>query len=519
MSDAFRDPRAYLQRRVAMFTGVACVFFGTMLVFDYATPAEGESLLSSTRVATMIVIATNLTVWAYARRGVRSLSACRALELLCISTTLGALATLPLFPPIPGAGGVTAMFMPLFMGVVLLLRAAIIPSPWWLSVLLALAWGTVMTCASAWGWEGVEVELPNQPSYDPRLVPISINGFATLAFAFVAGVITFVVHGLQRRVRAAMELGQYTLEAKIGEGGMGAVYRARHRLLRRPTAIKLLPLEKAGVRAVARFEREVQQTSRLTHPNTVAIFDFGRTEDGVFYYAMEHLEGVTLQKLVERCGALPPERVVHLLTQVAGALSEAHGKGLVHRDIKPDNIMLCERGGIADVVKVLDFGLVKDIQAPEDVKVSTLDTIQGTPLYMAPESLTDPEGVDARTDIYSLGAVAYFLLSGTTVFTGKVVEVFGHHLHTAPVPLTERSNVAPALSAIVQRCLAKDPGGRFASASSFAAALAACPVDEWTQAMAVEWWTVHRDLVADTKRATEITGSVTVAPRILESPR
>lgn len=299
--------------------------------------------------------------------------------------------------------------------------------------------------------------------------------------------ISHVIHGLQRQMRRALQLGQYVLEEKIGEGGMGVVYRASHALLRRPTAIKLLA--RTTESAARRFEREVQITARLTHPNTVSVFDYGRTPDGLFYYAMEYLDGVTLQDLVDELGPLPPPRAVHVLRQICGALAEAHDNGLVHRDIKPANVMLAQRGGMLDFVKVLDFGLVKEANS-EDLKASTASVVVGTPHYLAPEAVLDPRHVDARTDLYALGATAFFLLTGSPVFQGRsVVELCGHHLHTAAeFPHTERERVPEPLQALVLSCLAKKPDQRPASANQLAAQLLSSGVETWSQEQATAWW-------------------------------
>jgi serine/threonine-protein kinase len=326
-------------------------------------------------------------------------------------------------------------------------------------------------------------------------------GLWAIAVAMAAA-FSSVVHGLRKEVRDVRRLGQYTLEKKLGEGGMGVVYRASHAMLRRPTAIKLLSPDRAGKDALARFEREVRRTAMLTHPNTVTVFDYGRTTDGVFYYAMELLEGASLDEVVEVDGPQPEERVIHLLEQAAASLAEAHAAGLIHRDIKPANIMVVDRGGISDLVKVVDFGLVKDVGFREQggetsaLALSTANAITGTPLYIAPETLTAPETVDPRTDLYALGAVGYWLLTGTHVFGGNtVVEVCAHHLHTAPEPPSSRlgAAISPDLEALVLACLAKRPDERPASAQALRDRLRACVfAGGWTNARAGEWWTKHR---------------------------
>ncbi len=314
----------------------------------------------------------------------------------------------------------------------------------------------------------------------------------------VAAGISHALYGLRREVAKAKSLGQYVLEEKLGEGGMGVVYRARHAMLRRPTAIKLLPKERVGERSLARFEREVQRTASLTHPNTVTVFDYGRTADGVFYYAMELLDGATLGEVVDIDGPQPAARVIALLDQAAGALAEAHEAGLIHRDIKPANILLVERGGMRDVIKIVDFGLVKDVAEAETEAVTQADTILGTPQYMSPEGIAAPDAVDARSDLYALGAVAYYLLTGVHVFTGKtMVEVCAHHLHSPPVPPSERAEGIPKdLEAIVLECLAKRADERPENASALRRRLRECADDgRWTQDDAAAWWTTHRDQV------------------------
>ena len=310
----------------------------------------------------------------------------------------------------------------------------------------------------------------------------------------VCMVISQIIYGLRREVREAKQLGQYAIDEQLGEGGMGVVYRAHHALLRRPTAIKLLPPQKAGDSSIARFEREVRLTARLTHPNTVTIYDYGRTPEGVFYYAMELLDGATLEAVVEVDGPQPEGRVLKVLSEVTAALTEAHEIELIHRDIKPANIILCTLGGQPDVAKLLDFGLVKQIDPDGDAEpqLTREGAITGTPTYLAPENLVDPERVDARADLYAVGAVGYFLLTGSHVFTGRsVVEVCSHHLHTEPEPPSKRLGrpVDPDLEQILLDCLNKDLVARPPSALALRERLIACAAyGSWSDAEARGWW-------------------------------
>ena len=330
-----------------------------------------------------------------------------------------------------------------------------------------------------------------------------------------------VIYGLRQTVREARQLGPYTLTAKIGEGGMGAVYRAEHALLRRPTAVKILPPERAGEMDLARFEREVQMTSQLTSPHTVSVYDFGRTPDGLFYYAMEFLDGIDLQELVSRDGPMLPGRVVHVLRQVCEALGEAHRAGLIHRDIKPANILLSVRGGRRDVATVVDFGLVKDVAATAGPGVTLENIVLGTPHYLAPEALRTPDRIDARSDLYALGATAYFLLTGQPVFDGPVTEIFAHHLGTMPTPVSARLGrpISAELERLVLRALSKSPEDRPESAEAFDAALAACSdVPPWTEAEAAAWWRTsgNRLLAA---RSGKIEAAVAARPATLTIAR
>jgi serine/threonine protein kinase len=302
---------------------------------------------------------------------------------------------------------------------------------------------------------------------------------------------------MQKEALKQQKLGQYHLEEKLGEGGMGVVYRGRHALLRRPTAIKLLHVTKTNEASIARFEREVQLTSQLNHPNTIAIYDFGRTPEGIFYYAMEFLDGLDLERLVDRYGPMPEARTIHILLQVCGSLAEAHALGLVHRDIKPANIYLCQRGGMTDFVKVLDFGLVKALDAEKVLTLTAADSITGTPMYIAPEGIENPSLVDTRSDLYAVGAVGYFLLTGKQPFNAaNVVELCMKVVNEAPIPPSQLLGkpITAELERIILCCLAKKQDSRFASANELADALRSCKVaDEWTEAVSADWWQEHSD--------------------------
>jgi hypothetical protein len=415
------------------------------------------------------------------RWSLRALHALDASIVVALGAIFGGLPVLGQLQWRPELAGLLAISFLLFV------RSAIVPSETTRTGVLG-----VLVCipvvVSTW-WLHSQ---PGRPVGWPAPA-LFVAGTALWAFAAVkaSSVVSHVIYGLHRQVREALQLGQYTLEEKIGEGGMGVVYRARHALMRRPTAIKLLRAER-GAQAIARFEREVQMTSRLTHPNTIAIYDYGHTHDGIFYYVMEHLDGFDLERVVRAEGPLPPGRVLRIMRQAADALGEAHALGLIHRDVKPGNLLLCERGGRPDFVKVLDFGLVRELDPTASPALSKAESLQGTPLYMSPEQILAPADIDGRSDLYSLGAVAYFLLTGEPVFTGRnVVEVCGHHLHTAPVPPSERLGRAlpSSVEALVLRCLEKSPDARPADAAALVAAIDACDdVPAWSEDEARGWW-------------------------------
>jgi serine/threonine-protein kinase len=325
--------------------------------------------------------------------------------------------------------------------------------------------------------------------------------FPYLLIAGMAWISARVVYRLGREVQRARRLGSYRLTDRLGEGGMGEVWRGEHRLLARPAAIKLIRPEALGAvdeeqRQVAlrRFEREAQATAALTSPHTVDLYDFGISEDGTFFAVIELLEGCDLDSLVRRFGPLPTERVVHFLRQACDSLAEAHDSGLIHRDVKPANIFTCRFGRFTDWIKVLDFGMVKLDTGGKDPRLTGESVAAGTPAFMPPEQAVGGE-VDARSDLYALGCVAYWLLTGAPVFSGRTpMDMIVHHVKTVPEPPSFRTEmkVPNELDSIVLECLAKSPGDRPASADELERRLAGVPLEqEWDSGRAREWWALH----------------------------
>jgi serine/threonine protein kinase len=359
----------------------------------------------------------------------------------------------------------------------------------------------------AWTWLpeaelGVATEVDYSQAFRPLMILQWIFWviFALLALSSIAiFVFTVMVARLRREAQQAaidaQQIGQYTLDRKLGAGGMGIVYKGHHAMLRRPTAIKMLEPGKVSPASIERFEREVQITSQLNHPNTVAIYDYGHTPEGLFYYAMEYLDGIDLESIVERYGPQPVPRVIHILLQVCGSLYEAHSLGLIHRDIKPANIMLNRRGGEPDVVKVLDFGLVKSLDNQKQAGLTQQSSLTGTPLYMSPEAIQLPNSVDARSDLYAVGAVGYFLLTGQPVFQAdSVIELCQKHVEAMPTPPSERTGkpLPNQLEAAILACLEKSRAKRPQTARDLAQLLSRCPeAGQWSIEEADAWWGRH----------------------------
>jgi len=356
----------------------------------------------------------------------------------------------------------------------------------------------------AWTWLddyhlGVTTEQDEAEAFAVlRLMRFVFMGlFALLALAAAAiFVFSVIVAHMNRAARMAVielkQLGQYTLDEKLGEGGMGVVYRAHHAMLHRPTAVKFLNADKTNEQSVARFEREVQLTSQLTHPNTISIYDYGRTPEGIFYYAMEYLQGIDLEDLVRKFGPLPEGRAIRILEQVCGSLAEAHAIGLVHRDIKPANVILSVRGGLYDFAKLLDFGLVKALDQRKESQLTTMGSMAGTPLYLSPEAIENPDNLDARSDLYAVGAVGYYLVTGTPVFDGRqVLEILQKHVTSVPESPSKRlgKTISPEFEQLLLKCLAKNPAERPSSAGALADELDQCPArSTWSKQDAEQWW-------------------------------
>jgi serine/threonine-protein kinase len=348
----------------------------------------------------------------------------------------------------------------------------------------------------AWRWLpaygfGLAMEMDADEAYAPLAF---LNLAFTLVFAVVGGALMatlLYVLWVRGQMGRAQRLGAYVLERKIGEGGFSRVYLAQHALLRRPTAVKILRPDRTSEQAIVRFEREVKLASQLTHPNTVEIYDYGRTPDGQFYYAMEYLEGVELLDLI-REGPIPVARVLYLLRQACAGLAEAHAKGLVHRDIKPENIMICIHGGEYDVVKILDFGLVKNVAEPHTRDMTKTLKFLGTPQYMAPERFRSPGDVDARADIYAIGAVAFYMLTGREVFQADDDLALSNRVlnEEAPRPSSASPLSIPVeLDLLVLACLEKEREDRPQRVADLAEAFdALAAAHRWTQRDAADWW-------------------------------
>lgn len=383
-------------------------------------------------------------------------------------------------------------FVPSPTGVWFLLMftyALFIPNTWKRAAIVLTAMAATPVLLVAWLQFTDPVfanALELNPDFVGELVLALLIGLASSTYG------TYTINVLRREAFEARQFGQYRLHRMLGAGGMGEVYLAEHQLMKRPCAIKLIRPGKANdPQALARFEREVRATAKLSHWNSIEIFDYGRTEDGTFYYVMEYLPGLSLAEMVERHGPLPASRAIHLLMQTCDALAEAHALGLMHRDIKPGNLFVAQRGGVYDVSKLLDFGLAKPILPSGSAQLTQEGMVTGSPLYMSPEQATGDLEPDARSDIYSLGAVGYYMLTGSPPFPGEnAVKIILAHASQLPTPPTRlRPDIPADLERVILRCLAKEREARYGSALELSAALAACAAaGKWNRDCATDWW-------------------------------
>jgi len=447
-------------------------------------------------VISMAAVAMGVIVYVISRRGM--VSAKRLLDVGLVFEVVGAfgMAVTGWWYGIPTTAGGSFTFVPpeCLWIIVFPLIVPNTPRKVLIASLLAASMGPAALLLSR-AVTGVAVERPG----------VLATYFVTSDYlsVLVAYIVARIVHQFSMRLKRARAIGSYELVERIGEGGMGEVWRAKHRLLARPAAIKLIRRDVLGSNhrsrnaIIRRFMREANDTATLGSTHTIDVYDFGVTEEGDFYYVMELLNGISLERAVQTFGSIEPARTVYLLRQICHSLGEAHARGLVHRDIKPANIFMCRLGPDDDYIKVLDFGLVKHVEvAPKGTMLTMEGATAGTPAYMAPEIALGQGSVDGRADIYSLGCVAYYLLTGQPVFAAdSAVATALAHVKDAPIPPSGRSElmIPPAMDALILECLAKNPADRPQSAAELDQRLAATVTGTtWTQEDAHAWWELHR---------------------------
>jgi serine/threonine-protein kinase len=479
---------------VAVIYALAGVFghFGRRLLF--AAVGSIDAAFHTSDFVGLAMVAMGLGVYGLSRSGL--ISAERLFDVGLVFEVLGALgiAAVPVVDRMPGLPSGLFAYVPAecVWIVVFPLIVPNTPARVLVASLLAASMGPLAGVLGA-TFGGTPIQHP---------LEFGMNYLTTnYLCAVVAYLMARVVYGFGVQLKQLREIGSYELLDRIGEGGMGEVWCARHRLLARPAAIKLIRADVLGSNArtreafLQRFEREAQETALLGSTHTVDVFDFGVTESGDLYYVMELLHGISLERYVELFGPMEPSRVIYVVRQVLHSLGEAHRRGLVHRDVKPANILLCRLGPDDDFVKVLDFGLVKHFDAPAATQLTKEGTTAGTPAYMAPEIALGRADIDGRADLYALGCVAYYLLTGQPVFArDSDVAVALAHVQDAPVApsLLSEFNVPAALEALILSCLAKDPSARPASAEESDRRAAAIDVpDAWTGERAHAWWELH----------------------------
>jgi hypothetical protein len=462
--------------------------------------SKGVGLTLGDAIAAVSVVAS-LGLFAYTQRAHRNPQ--RILNLGLVYMVLIALALGLTFHSGPILRTLSVAPQISWIGAVILMFSAIVPSTWTKTLLAGLIAASMNPVGMLWA------RAQGYWDFGPATNALLMH-YPDYLLVGVAVVISRVVTTLGRQVAKEREMGSYRLGELLGRGGMGEVYKASHRMLARPAAIKLIRPEMLGAndpdvaaRAIARFRREAEAAAHLRSAHTVDLYDFGVTEDQTLYLVMELLDGMDLESLVRQHGPMPARRVVHVLRQVCDSLEEAHARGLVHRDIKPANIHIGRVGCREDFVKVLDFGLVKTAVGAEPSLATIEGVIMGTPAYMAPEMALG-DNVDGRADLYALGCVAYYLLTGDQVFTGDtVLKVITQHLHAVPVPPSERTElpIPATLERLVLACLAKKPEERPQNARQLAQSLDTIDGMKWGEEEAGRWWSQHHPPEASTSDA------------------
>ncbi len=510
-----KETRSLLRSRLRtaslmLATGFGLFFLRNLFIANYSSPSElGLLIFHGLTTLTLLLVGGRLC-----QKCTFQLSTLRIAELAIFGVPalfFIAMQWLEMQAGLPFYIGITAPWM-----LLILTYSLYIPNSWqraaWILGLFAAA--PVVICIVALFF------VPQYVQSNPARNVSTVFMTMTVA-AFIGTWGVYTINRLRREAFEARQLGQYKLKRLLGAGGMGEVHLAEHQLMKRPVAIKLIkPGIAAEPTAIARFHREVQATAKLTHWNTVEIFDYGHTDDGTFYYVMEYLPGKSLADLVEQHGPMAPARVESILEQVCEALSEAHKLGLIHRDIKPGNIFAAERGGVYDVAKLLDFGLAKPIIAAGDVSLTQQGAITGSPLFMSPEQATGEAAADARSDIYAVGCVAYFMLTGHPPFEDtNAVKVLLAHAQRQPAPPSQlQPGISAELESIVLKCLQKKPADRFQNVAALSAALHQTALHgQWSRDDAEHWWQanggVDRDGVAEAAPATvRASGDGTVPP-------
>ncbi|MGN6545188.1 MAG: serine/threonine-protein kinase [Aureliella sp.] len=485
---------------VALALSIGFLVFAVWLTIGYLTGITdvGLAWLLAEYAVTFTLLGT---LWSLRRARTLSTKWARSVELLVFGLPAAFFAAHTVRSLLTGAHEF-GNFLPVTLHgwtILIFAHAIFIPNPWRRAASVSIAMALVPLIVSLLT---IVFDARTRDVFlsDPSpLINMALGLTATTAVAIIG---VRKINRLRSEAAEAKQFGRYRLLEKLGAGGMGEVYLAEHQLLRRPCAIKIIRPERAGdAKVLARFEREVQATAKLSHWNSVYIYDYGHTADGTLYYVMEYLPGLTLQELVSKVGPLHPARVIYLLRQICSALHEAHRLGLIHRDVKPSNIFVSERGGQFDVAKLLDFGLVKPIHSKLDEasELTVEGGLAGSPLYIAPEQALGDENPDPRSDIYSLGSVAYFMLTGKPPFSAKhAMRVILQHLNEPPTPPSQALErplswqIPSDLEAIIMRCMQKSADDRYASVCELDAALAEClDAEEWNYERAQEWWHAH----------------------------